>query len=128
MKYLLDSHTLLWILETPAKLSHRVRQIVEEPESILVISIATPWELAIKTNSLKLDAARILQDFDRSILAAGYQLLETKPSHVIRAGMLPLRHRDPFDRLLAAQSLDLRIPLVSRDPIFDLYGVNRIWA
>jgi PIN domain nuclease of toxin-antitoxin system len=74
-----------------------------------------------------LDAARILQDFDHTILFAGYQLIETKPSHVIRAGMLPLHHRDPFDRLLAAQALDLRIPLVSRDSIFDLYGVNRIW-
>ena len=107
MKYLLDSHSLLWILETPAKLSHRARQIVEDTESRLLVSIATPWELAIKTNSGKLDAARILQDFDHTILFAGYQLIETKPSHVIRAGMLPLHHRDPFDRLLAAQALDL---------------------
>ncbi len=128
MKYLLDSHTLLWFLETPAKLTHRARQIVEDPESQLLVSIATPWELAIKTNSGKLDAARILEDFDRWILTAGYQLLETKASHVIRAGMLPLRHRDPFDRLFAAQALELGIPIISRDRVFDLYGVNRIWA
>jgi PIN domain nuclease of toxin-antitoxin system len=47
---------------------------------------------------------------------------------VIRAGLLPLHHRDPFDRLLAAQALDLQIPLVSRDRVFDQYGVRRIWA
>jgi PIN domain nuclease of toxin-antitoxin system len=46
---------------------------------------------------------------------------------VIRAGLLPLHHRDPFDRLLVAQALDLKIPIVSRDRVFELYGVNRIW-
>jgi len=59
--------------------------------------------------------------------AEGYGLIETTASHVIRAGRLFLHHRDPFDRLLAAQALDLRIPLISRDRIFDLYGVKRIW-
>jgi PIN domain nuclease of toxin-antitoxin system len=54
-------------------------------------------------------------------------LLETTARHVIRAGRLASHHRDPFDRLLAAQALDLRIPLISRDRIFDLYGVKRIW-
>ncbi|HXR39063.1 MAG TPA: type II toxin-antitoxin system VapC family toxin [Terracidiphilus sp.] len=127
MKYLLDSHTLLWILETPARLPNRTRQIVEDPGSGLLVSIATPWELAIKTNSGKLNAAKILKEFDHSILSAGYDLLETKVSHVVRAGMLPLHHRDPFDRLMIAQALELGIPIVSRDPVFDLYGVKRIW-
>ena len=127
MKYLLDSHTLLWILETPVKLSKLCRQIVEDPRAELLVSIATPWELAIKTNSGKLDAAEILKEFDRSILSAGYQLLETKLSHVIRAGMLPMHHRDPFDRLMVAQALELRIPILSRDRKLDLYGVKRVW-
>ncbi len=127
MKFLLDSHTLLWIMETPGRLPDRVRQIVEDTGSALFVSIATPWELAIKANSGKLNAAKILNEFDRSIFSAGYELLETKVPHVIRAGMLPLHHRDPFDRLLAAQSLELRLPLLSRDKVFDLYGVQRIW-
>jgi PIN domain nuclease of toxin-antitoxin system len=59
---------------------------------------------------------------------ARYSILETTVRQAIRGGQLPLHHKDPFDRLLAAQALDLRIPLVSRDSIFDLYGVNRIWA
>jgi PIN domain nuclease of toxin-antitoxin system len=54
-------------------------------------------------------------------------LLETTAAHVIRAGLLPLHHRDPFDRLLVAQALDLRVPIISRDDKFDLYGVRRIW-
>jgi PIN domain nuclease of toxin-antitoxin system len=127
MRYLLDTHTLLWAIESPSKLSRLARKIIDDHASVLLISIATPWELAIKTNSGKLDAQELLREFDRSIFSAGYELLNTEVSHVIRAGMLPLYHRDPFDRLLAAQALELRVPLLSRDKIFDSYGVRRIW-
>ena len=90
----------------------------------MLLSIATPWELAIKTKSGKLDAKDLLDRFER---LSGYEPLETRVSHVIRAGFLPLLHRDPFDRLLAAQALDLGLALLSRDMIFDQYGVKRIW-
>jgi PIN domain nuclease of toxin-antitoxin system len=83
--------------------------------------------LAIKTNSGKLDVRELLEGFARTISSAGYELLNTEVQHVIRAGMLPLHHRDPFDRLLVAQALELGMPIVSRDRIFDLYGVKRIW-
>ena len=127
MRYLLDTHILIWALESPRKLSSSARKIVEDPASKLILSIATPWELAIKTNSGKLDAAEILEKFELFISSGSYELLQASVSHVIRAGFLPPHHRDPFDRLLAAQSLDLRVPLISRDGIFDLYGVKRIW-
>jgi PIN domain nuclease of toxin-antitoxin system len=126
MRYLLDTHTLLWALQDPEKLSQPARRIVEDPASGLMLSIAIPWELAIKTNSGRLDARKILVRFDE-LTSLGYELLDTRASHVIQAGLLPLHHRDPFDRLLAAQAVDLRMPLVSRDRVFDLYGVRRIW-
>jgi PIN domain nuclease of toxin-antitoxin system len=128
MRYLLDTHILLWALESPRKLSSTARKIVEDPASKLLLSIATPWELAIKTNSGKLDAGKILEKFDLFITSGSYELLQASVAHVIRAGFLPPHHRDPFDRLLAAQALDLRVPLISRDSVFDLYGVKRIWV
>jgi PIN domain nuclease of toxin-antitoxin system len=124
MKYLLDTHTLLWALEAPESLPDSVRGILEDPSSSLLISIATPWELAIKTHSGKLDARALLDQFEQ---LSGYDLLETKASQVIRAGFLPDVHRDPFDRLLAAQAIDMGLTLLSRDSIFDRYGVKRIW-
>jgi len=127
MRCLLDTHVLLWTLETPEKLSPPIRKIIDDPASELLLSLATPWELAIKTNTGKLAAGEILRQFDHLISSGDYGLVETKVSHVIRAGMLHLHHRDPFDRLLAAQALDLRVPLLSRDRVFDLYGVKRIW-
>jgi PIN domain nuclease of toxin-antitoxin system len=84
--------------------------------------------MAIKAKIGKLEAAAILDNFEHQMANAGYSILETTVRQAIRGGRLPLHHKDPFDRLLAAQALDLRIPLVSRNDIFDLYGVNRIWA
>jgi PIN domain nuclease of toxin-antitoxin system len=127
MTYLLDTHTFLWLLRDPEMLPAQVREIAADPYKTLVLSIVTPWEMAIKAKIGKLEAASILDNFEHRIASAGYSILETTVRQAICGGRLPLHHRDPFDRLLAAQSLDLRIPLVSRDSIFDLYGVNRIW-
>jgi PIN domain nuclease of toxin-antitoxin system len=128
MRYLLDTHTLLWWVSTPEALPPSLRDLLDDRSNELLLSIATPWELAIKTNSGKLDATQILRDIESGQLKGDVEVLLAQVSQAIRAGLLPLHHRDPFDRLLAAQALDLGIPLVSRDPVFDLYGVQRIWA
>jgi PIN domain nuclease of toxin-antitoxin system len=128
MTYLLDTHTFLWILNTPEALPAQVQSIVNDRSATLLISIATPWEMAIKVACGKLDAADILDDFEGALTRGRFTALDTTVRQAIRGGRLPLHHRDPFDRLLAAQALDLRIPLVSRDRVFDLYGVKRIWA
>ena len=127
MTFLFDTHTLLWLLSTPEVLPVRVQEIAADPAAELLLSIVTPWEMAIKTAIGKLDAADILNDFEAVAMRGRFTILETATRHVIHGGRLPLFHRDPFDRLLAAQVLDLRIPLLSRDRIFDLYGVRRVW-
>jgi PIN domain nuclease of toxin-antitoxin system len=91
------------------------------------MSIVTPWELALKNSTGKLDAEQILLDIESGRLNQDLRLLSAEISHVIAAGRLPRHHGDPFDRLIIAQSLDLRIPVVSHDKAFDLYGVQRIW-
>lgn len=84
--------------------------------------------MTIKAGVGKLKQAEIiLKDFDNPVAAGGYRPLETLAKHVIRSGFLPLHHRDPFDRLLAAQALDLQTPIVSADEALDRYGVQRIW-
>jgi PIN domain nuclease of toxin-antitoxin system len=128
MKYLLDSHTLLWTIESPDKLSRLARSIIDDGRSILFVSIATPWELAIKANAGKLEVQELLLEFDRVLASSGYAMLETTVRQVVHAGQLPLHHRDPFDRLIAAQALDLGFPILGRDRVFDLYGVKRVWA
>lgn len=128
MKYLLDTHTLFWFLESPEKIPPTVLSLLSNPENDVLLSIATPWELAIKTNANRsFDARNILEQMDFIAGPAGYKMLETRVSQVIRAGLLPLVHRDPFDRLIAAQAIDLGLTVLSCDDIFDRYGVHRIW-
>lgn len=127
MTYLLDTHTFLWLLRRPASLPHRVREIANDRTVKLALSIVTPWEMSIKVSLGKLDAAGILDQFEHLLTLGGYTVLETTPAQAIRSGLLPRYHRDPFDRLIVAQALDLRMPIVSRDSILDRYGVQRIW-
>jgi PIN domain nuclease of toxin-antitoxin system len=129
MKFLLDTHTLLWALRSPGDIANRARSILAAPSSELLISIVIPWEIAIKSGIGKLkNTSNLLDDFEGQVAAGGFRILETSTSHVIRSGMLPLHHKDPFDRLLIAQALDLNIPILSRDDVFDLYGVQRVWS
>ena len=127
MKYLLDTHTLLWWVTRPELLPPSLLDLLDDREHELFLSVASAWELAIKTNAGKLDASKILRELEFGQLKIDLQLLRAELTHVIRAGMLPLHHRDPFDRLMAAQALELGMSIVSRDPVFDLYGVKRIW-
>lgn len=127
MTYLLDTHTFLWLLREPETLPDRVLRIASDRSETLALSLVTPWEIAIKVGAGRLDAAEILDDFERVVTLAGYTLVETTVRQVIRSGRLPLHHKDPFDRLLVAQALDLRIPLLSADTDLDLYGVRRVW-
>jgi PIN domain nuclease of toxin-antitoxin system len=127
MKYLLDTHAYLWYRSSPQALPLPILNLMTDTSHQILISIATPWELSIKTGIGKLSAAPLLIDFESRETAAGFMFAEISTTQAIRSGLLPLHHKDPFDRLLAAQALDLRIPLISRDPVFDLYGVTRIW-
>jgi PIN domain nuclease of toxin-antitoxin system len=127
MTYLLDTHTFLWLLREPETLPDQVQRIARNRSETLALSLVTPWEMAIKVAIGKLDGAEILDHFERVVRLAGYSVLETTVRQVIDSGLLPLHHKDPFDRLLIAQAMDLRIPLLSADTDFDLYGVKRIW-
>jgi PIN domain nuclease of toxin-antitoxin system len=127
VKLLLDTHAAIWALDSPARLGRRGRQLIGDPANEVLISAIIPWEIAIKVNSGKMPPHVLVTDFLRVLREEGFTLVQIHPLHAIRSGLLPFYHRDPFDRLLAAQSLELDVPLISADAIFDRYGVHRIW-
>jgi len=127
MRCLLDTHVLLWWMTKLRVLTQSLRDFLDDRSNDLVLSVVVPWELAIKTGKGKLDGHPILREIQFGQLKDDLEILPAQVSQVIRAGLLPPHHRDPFDRLLAAQALDLEIPIVSIDSVFDLYGVERIW-
>ena len=128
MTYLLDTHTLIWFLRSPQALPARVRGLIEDEATTLAVSLATPWEMSIGTSIGKLDAEDILADFESIVARARFNVLVPTVAQVIASGRLPWFHRDPFDRLLVAQAMELGWSLLSKDVVFDAYGVRRIWS
>jgi len=128
MTYLLDTHTLIWFLRSPQALPARVRGLIEDEATTLVVSLATPWEMSIRTSIGKLDAEDILADFESIVARARFNVLVPTIAQVIASGRLPWFHRDPFDRLLVAQTMELGWSLLSKDVVFDAYVVRRIWS
>jgi PIN domain nuclease of toxin-antitoxin system len=127
MTILLDTHILIWSMIEPERLSRRARMAIENPENRVLVSAAVAWELAIKLKAGKLSPASIVEKLGRLLEQAAFLELPITIEHATCAGCLALHHRDPFDRLLVAQALSLRIPIVSADAILDKYGVERLW-
>ena len=128
MKILLDTHTLLWAAFDEDSLSPRARRILQSPRNEIIVSAASAWEVATKYRLGKLDFAQDLaENFVSEVTSAGYQLLPITPEHAQRAGLLPGNHKDPFDRMLAAQAIHENMPLLSNDSQLDVFGVRREW-
>lgn len=127
MSTLLDTHIFVWWLTEPQRLASHQRQAVEDRSAPVFVSAVTAWEIAIKVNLGKWPgAAALMPDLAKLVQRSGLQPLHVNISHAERAGMLDLAHRDPFDRLLAAQALELDIPIMSVDPAFRLLGCKII--
>ena len=96
--------------------------------NVIYVSAVTAWEIATKFRKGKLPEAEPLErNFFEVMDVAGYTLLPIDPEQALRAGRLLGLHRDPFDRILAAQALSIDIPVITPDPSFDQFGVRRIW-
>lgn len=128
MQILMDTHTLLWFTLASPKMSQKARELIEEPANDRFLSIVSPWEAGIKVSTGKLTLAKPVDVFfGERMRQNGFLMLPITLAHIARVATLPFHHRDPFDRLLIAQSLTEGIPLVSADTALDAYGVVRLW-
>ena len=112
MKYLLDTHILLWSLHEPSKLNRKMQDVISNTNNIIFVSAATLWELQIKKAISKIS---LPDNFSMLLEHGGYELLDIKVEHINKLDELPLIHKDPFDRMLIAQSICENIPLVTND-------------
>jgi PIN domain nuclease of toxin-antitoxin system len=128
MRFLLDTHTLLWAAFRRNLLSPNAFNILTRPGTEMIVSAASAWEIATKFRLGKLNFAReLVENFIPEVTRAGYQLLPISTEHALRAGHLPGGHKDPFDRMLAAQAIHEDLPLLSNDSQLDVFGVRREW-
>lgn len=127
MKALLDTHTFLWAISDDARLSHRAKQIFTGPND-LWLSVASIWEILIKVRGGKLSLPKPSGSYLVKELGENrIEVLPIKLDHVLRIESLTAHHRDPFDRILIAQSIEEKLPLITADPLFERYPVDLIW-
>jgi len=128
MKALLDTHAFLWWINDDPRLSDAARQLIGNGESALFLSAASGWEIAIK---MRLGRIEMLGDSEQFIFEQlalnNITVLPISMNHALRTAALPDHHRDPFDRMLVAQSQIEQLPIVTSDPLIMRYAVDVIW-
>ena len=131
MRYLLDTHVFLWALAKPENLSTTANALIENPENILFLSSASIWEISIKQTIGKLkilDKSLDLKTFvEKAIEDLNLLKLSIQFEHIYTLHNIPYHHKDPFDRILIAQSVAENLILITDDKIIKKYKVRTIW-
>jgi PIN domain nuclease of toxin-antitoxin system len=128
MKLLLDTHTFLWFIEGDRNLSSTARNLIEDQKNQKFLSVASLWEMSIKISLGRLELKMTFTELvDRQVYGNAIDLLNIQPEHLNELVKLSFHHKDPFDRLLIAQSLAEKIPVLTKDGAFKSYPVTLLW-
>jgi len=127
MNLLFDTHAFLWFSEDNPSLSKKTKLIIENPENNCFISMASLWEMAIKISLKKLNIKLNFNQMLEEIYKHDFILLPIDFDHTVELTSMDFHHRDPFDRLIIAQSIVENLTIISIDKVFDKYNIKRIW-
>jgi PIN domain nuclease of toxin-antitoxin system len=127
MKLLLDNHTFLCWDSNPDRIPARTIALIQQSSNQVLLSLVTPWEIQIKTQLGKLSLQAPLSNIIRQQTENGISILPITLPHILELDELPLHHKDPFDRLLIAQSRVEKATLVSCDSILEKYDCQVLW-
>jgi len=126
MNDLIDTQTLIWFCEDNPCLPAFIKQYMEKSNG-LVVSIASFWEITIKTSLRKLTTIGNIDEVMDKAIFKGFKILPIEREHLVALSGLEMIHRDPFDRIIIAQAIAENMPLVSSDDAFKQYPVNCVW-
>jgi PIN domain nuclease of toxin-antitoxin system len=127
MRQLIDTHVFIWYVRGDERLSQSAKDAIEHPDADNLVSIASLWEMAVKTSLGKLDLGKPFDQVYIDLDNNGFQVLPIEFAHLKQVSALPFLHRDPFDRLLIAQALVEKISLISADDSMGQYSLDLIW-
>ena len=127
-RLLLDTHALLWWWSDDPALPAAARKAILIPDSTVFVSAASAWEIATQHRLGNYPAGRhVIEEWDGRLAQDGFRQLTIAGAHALRAGSLPHAHRDPFDRMIAAQAMAQRISVATPDPAIGALGADTIW-
>lgn len=128
MRLLVDSHALIWWWNESPGLPATARDALADRRNTVFVSAATAWELATKYRSGRLPSmASRIDRYGDSVVEDGFEHLEVRPEHGLKGGLLKGDHRDPFDRMIAAQALIEDLTVVTRDREIAAFGCRTLW-
>ena len=127
MPYLIDTHTLLWHFNGDKQMSNSAMEILKDNKLEKYTSIASVWEIAIKVSIGKLLLEFSFDEIEIKLAGSNISLLDISVEHTQKIISLPLHHRDPFDRMIIAQSIAEDLTIISKDKNFPLYPIKLLW-
>ena len=129
MRLLLDTHALIWAAQAPEMLPEAARSAIEDMRNAVYVSAVSAMEIATKYRRRKLDVSPSLaENFVEEVESQGFSILPVNGHHAQRGGLMSIPHKDPFDRLLIAQTFIEGMTLVSNEELFDQWHVSRMWS
>ena len=127
MSYLIDTHTLLWYFKGDSQLSIKAKDILEDEKKDKYVSIVSIWEIAVKLTIEKIQLDYPFSDIVHKLSFEKIGILNVSFKHTQQIISLPLHHRDPFDRMIIAQSITEDLTIISKDKNFSLYPIKLLW-
>jgi PIN domain nuclease of toxin-antitoxin system len=127
MKLLLDTHAFIWFVEDDNQLPENAKRLIENSENEIYLSIASLWEITIKLQLNKIELSQPLEKILELATLNGFVFLPILPNHLITLLTLDFHHRDPFDRIIIAQTIAEKLTIITKDKVFDGYSVERYW-
>lgn len=124
---LLDTHTIIWFIDGSKEISREAREEIESENAANFISIASLWEMAIKISLGKLVLRTPFNQISIKLAENGFAILPVTFEDTLIVSALPFHHRDPFDRLIVAQSMTNKLSVISKDDLFSYYSIKVIW-
>jgi len=128
MNLLIDTQSFIWFTEDDVRMPKKIKKTMNDENNTLLLSIASLWEITIKTGIGKLKMQKSIDDTIKNISADGFEILPIKPNHLLTLSKLEFIHKDPFDRMIIAQSISEGIPTISSDSVFREYPVQVVYS
>jgi len=127
MRYLLDTHAVIWFFEKSSMLPNKIREIIINPENDIYICSISMWEIALKVNTGKLEMQLSLEDLLNHIKQRDYGILQIEDEYLNKLSSLPPIHKDPFDRMIITSALVEDLTIITKDKNIKDYASSWIW-